>query len=130
VPYINQAFYDDEYRGTPMDADTFTKLEIRASDLIDRVTNYQLMGVDLSQQPSLIQTNVKKAVAAQVEYMYSEGGELSVHGSSPFSVSVGNFSYSHGVGSSGKQESRVVSEMSMNYLMPTGLLYMGVDIRC
>jgi hypothetical protein len=130
VPYINQAFYDNEYRGTPMDSDTFTKLELRASDLIDRVTNYQLMGVDLSQQPPLIQTNVKKAVAAQVEYMYSEGGELSVHGSSPFSVSVGNFNYSHGVGSSGKQESRVFSEMSMNYLKLTGLLYMGVGVRC
>ncbi|MBT2688263.1 hypothetical protein J7I93_08725 [Bacillus sp. ISL-47] len=124
MPYIDQAFYNDVYKGTPMDAETFTKLEIRASDLIDRVTNYQLMGVDLSQQPSLIQTNVKKAVAAQIEYMYLEGGELSVHGGSPSSVSIGGFSYTEGSGV------KIVSEMARNYLTPTGLLYMGVGVRC
>jgi hypothetical protein len=130
VPYINQAFYDDEYRGTPMDAETFSKLEARASDLIDRVTNYQLMGVDLSQQPSFIQTNVKKAVAAQIEYMYSEGGELSVHGGSPSSVNLGNFSYTEGTVGSGQTEVRTISNMAYGYLLPTGLLYMGVRVRC
>ncbi|WP_436375504.1 hypothetical protein [Cytobacillus sp. BC1816] len=124
MPYIDQAFYNDMYNGTPMDAETFNKLESRASDLIDMVTSYKLLVVDLSKEPTLVQTNVKKAVAAQIEYMYSEGGKLSVHGGSPSSVSIGCFSYTEG--SSVKK----VSEMALSYLRPTGLLYMGVGVRC
>ncbi|WP_026584203.1 hypothetical protein [Bacillus sp. J33] len=124
MPYIDQAFYNDVYKGTPMDAETFTKLEKRASDVVDVLTNYRLAGVDLLLEPELIQTNVKKAVAAQIEYMYSEGGELSVHGGSPSSVSIGGFSYTEGSGV------KIVSEMARSYLRPTGLLYMGVGVRC
>lgn len=124
MPYIDQAFYNDVYKGTPMDTETFTMLEKRASDVIDVLTNYRLAGEDLSREPELIQTNVKKAVAAQIEYMYSEGGELSVHGGSPSSVSIGGFSYTEGSGV------KVVSEMARSYLRQTGLLYMGVEVRC
>ncbi|WP_282140315.1 hypothetical protein [Cytobacillus oceanisediminis] len=124
MPYIDQAFYNDVYNGTPMDAETFNMLEERASDVIDVLTNYRLAGVDLSHESELIRTNVKKAVAAQIEYMYSEGGELSVHGGSPSSVSIGGFSYTEGSGV------KVVSEMARSYLRPTGLLYMGVEVRC
>ncbi|MBX9972134.1 MULTISPECIES: hypothetical protein [Cytobacillus] len=124
MPYIDQAFYNDVYKGIPMDAETFTMLEARASDVVDVLTNYRLAGEDLSHKPELIRTNVKKAVAAQIEYMYSEGGELSVHGGSPSSVSIGGFSYTEGSGV------KVVSEMARSYLRPTGLLYMGVEVRC
>ncbi|WP_368298387.1 hypothetical protein [Cytobacillus firmus] len=124
MPYIDQAFYNDVYKGTPIDAETFTMLEERASDVVDLLTNYRLAGEDLSHKPELIRTNVKKAVAAQIEYMYSEGGELSLHGGSPSSVSIGGFSYTEGSGV------RVVSEMALSYLRPTGLLYLGVEVRC
>ncbi|MGN7176217.1 hypothetical protein BK139_03470 [Paenibacillus sp. FSL R5-0490] len=124
MPYIDQAFYNDVYKGTPMDAETFTMLEERASDVVDMITNYRLVRVDLSHKPELIRNNVKKAVAAQIEFMYSEGGELSVHGGSPSSVSVGGFIYTKGSGV------KVVSEMARSFLRPTGLLYMGVEVRC
>lgn len=124
MPYIDQAFYNDVYKGTPMDTETFTMLEKRASDVIDVLTNYRLAGEDLSHEPELIQTNVKKAVAAQIEYMYSEGGELSIHGGSPSSVSIGGFSYTEGSGV------KLISEMAYSYLRPTGLLYLGVGLRC
>lgn len=120
MPYIDQAFYNDVYKGIPIDAETFKMLEKRASDVIDVLTNYRLAGVDLSHEPELIRTNVKKAVAAQVEYMFSDGGELSIHGGSPSSVSIGGFSYTEGSGV------KIVSEMARSYLRPTGLLYMGV----
>ncbi|EFV79282.1 hypothetical protein HMPREF1013_00198 [Bacillus sp. 2_A_57_CT2] len=124
MSYIDQAFYNDVYKGTPMDTETFSMLETRASDVIDVLTNYRLAGEDLSHEPEIIQANVKKAVAAQIEYMYSEGGELSVHGGSPSSVSVGGFSYTEGSGV------KVVSEMARIYLRQTGLLYRGVGVRC
>lgn len=124
MPYIDQAFYNEVYKGIPMDAETFTMLEKRASDVIDVLTNYRLAGEDLSHEPELIQANVKNAVAAQIEYMYSEGGGLSVHGGSPSSVSIGGFSYTEGSGV------KVVSEMARSYLRQTGLLYMGVEVRC
>lgn len=129
--YIDQTFYDTEYKGVTMDATTFAKLESRASDLVDMVTNYKLLGVDLESEPALIQTNVKKAVAAQVEFMYTDGGELSVHGGSPSSVSIGGFSYTEGSGASGGSAGvQILSDMSYRYLFPTGLLYMGVGVRC
>jgi hypothetical protein len=131
MPYIDQAFYNGVYKGTPMDPETFEKLESRASDLIDMVTNYRIFEFGLSDQPEFIQTNIKKAVAAQIEFMHLEGGETSIHGGSPSSVSIGGFSYTEGSHASGGTAGvQVLSDMSYRYLFPTGLLYMGVGVRC
>lgn len=129
--YIDQTFYNDIYKGVPVDPEVFDQLEARASDLIDMVTNYRLIGFGLSDQPEFIQTHVKKAVAAQIEFMFTEGGETSIHGGSPSSISIGGFSYTEGTSAAGGSEGvQVLSDMSYRYLFPTGLLYMGVGVRC
>jgi len=131
--YINKAYYDNEYKGVPIeDESTFNRLEARASDLIDMITSFVLLGVEFSSFAQLIQTNVKKAVAAQIEYMVSLGGELTIHGDRPSSVNIGNFSYSEG-GNQGKgqlsREQQMVSPAVIQYLKLTGLLYRGVNVR-
>ncbi|MFS0776255.1 hypothetical protein ABC255_09635 [Neobacillus sp. 3P2-tot-E-2] len=122
MAYIDYTYYSDNYKGTAITHDQFIVLSERASDVIDQVTSYGLHGADFSELAPLIQSNVKKATAAQVEYMAIQGGELSIHGGSPTSVNIGNFSYQ-----ASNQEQPIVSPAAMNYLKPTGLLYRGVS---
>lgn len=124
--YIDKAFYDDEYQGTQMEVETFLKLEKKASNLIDMVIGNQFAGVDFEDKPEFIKTNVKNAVAAQVEYMHSQGGGMSIHGGgSPASVSVGGFSYTEGASSGAK----ILSDAAYSSLMAAGLLYGRVIVR-
>lgn len=125
MAYIDYKYYLSEYMGTEITLDQFMVLSERASDLIDMLTSYSLSGVDLTQQHQLIQTNLKKSVAAQIEYMASQGGELTMHGGSPSSVKIGNFSYQEGT----EKDKQIVSPAVINYLRPTGLLYRGVNLN-
>jgi hypothetical protein len=120
--YIDKQFYDEVFNGTPIDEEAFAGLEMKASNAIDSATNYRLTGKDLQKQPIFIQDNLKMAVAAQMEFMNSQGGGMLLHGSSPASVSIGGFSYSEG-GSGAK----ALSEMAYGFLSAAGLLYMGVS---
>jgi hypothetical protein len=123
MAYIDYNYYTNTYKGTPIAEEQFGSLAERASDVIDMVTSYLLHGVEFTQFAQLIQDNVKKATAAQVEYMFINGGETAVHGGSPSSVNIGNFSYSEGAGGE-----KVVSPAVICYLKPTGLLYKGVSV--
>ncbi|PAD67026.1 hypothetical protein CHH83_20885 [Bacillus sp. 7586-K] len=125
MPYIDYTYYTDEFKGTAISQEQFDRLVVRASDLIDINTSYVLHGVDFTQFAQFIQDQVKKATAAQVEYMVMQGGETSVHGGSPSSVNIGNFSYQKGEGN----EQQTMSPMTFDYLRPTGLLYRGVSVR-
>lgn len=123
MPYIDQTFYTDVYKGTPVDADAFPRLLERACDSIDHITNYALVGRDLDSMHQVIQLNFKKAVAAQIEYL-SSVGEAVVHGvSGPANVSVGAFSYSEG----GNAVSPI-SSAAVSYLKATGFLNGGVMV--
>jgi hypothetical protein len=132
MAYIDKQYYDNEYKGVPIsDEDTFSRLAERASDIIDQMTGYLLHGQEFTQFAQFIQTQVKKAVAAQIEYMASFGGELASHGGGGFSsVNIGNFSYSEGEGTKNlsRNEQRT-SPAVIEYLRPTGLLYRGVNVH-
>lgn len=123
MPYIDQTFYTDVYKGTPVDADAFPRLLERACDSIDHITNYALVGRDLDSMHQVIQLNFKKAVAAQIEYL-SSVGETIVHGvSGPANVSVGAFSYSEG-----GNAVTPISPAAVSYLRATGFLNGGVTV--
>ncbi|MFC0271124.1 hypothetical protein ACFFIX_06620 [Metabacillus herbersteinensis] len=124
MPYIDYTYYTNTFKGTSLTQEQFDRLVVRASDLVDMITSYVLHGVEFTQLAQLIQDNVKKATAAQIEYMDSLGGELTIHGGSPSSVSIGNFNYQD----SGEGQ-QVISPIVINYLRPTGLLYKGVSVR-
>jgi hypothetical protein len=122
MAYIDDAYYETEYLGTTIEnKEIFFKLANRASDLVDMVTSYRLKGVDFEQETAFLQEQVKKAVASQVEYLYQQGGELSVHGGSLSSVNIGNFSYQ-------EEKKQIISPMAMEYLKPTGLLNRTVRV--
>lgn len=122
MPYIDRDYYEGVYKASSISYDVFDTLVERASDTIDMVTSYKLHGVDLESEAPLIRDNVKKATAAQIEYMVSQGGEHSIHGVAPSSVNIGNFSYQEGAGKG------IVSPAVIAYLKPTGLLYSGLNV--
>lgn len=123
MPYIDETFYKDVYKGAPVDAGAFPRLLERACDSIDHITNYALVGRDLDSMHQVIQVNFKKAVAAQIEYL-SSVGESVVHGvSGPANVSVGSFSYSEG-----GNAATPISPAAVSYLKATGFLNGGVTV--
>ncbi|WP_153124670.1 hypothetical protein [Peribacillus tepidiphilus] len=130
MAYIDKQYYDNEYKGVPIaDESTFNRLAERASDVIDEMTEYKIQ--DFNTLTTFQQTQVKKATAAQIEYMVTSG-ESVIHGSNFGSVSIGSFSYSEGA--KGSNDSRInrneqrTSPAVIGYLKPTGLLYRGVSV--
>lgn len=124
MAYIDYDYYTNTFKGTPISEEQFGSLAERSSDLIDIETSYVLKGVAFTQFAQLIQDNVKKATAAQVEYMFINGGETAVHGGSPSSVNIGNFSYQQA-----ESDQKILSPMARDYLKSIGLLYKGVSVH-
>lgn len=130
MPYITKEYYDSVYKGTPIsDGGTFDRLAARATDIVDMLTNHQLLGTELSKWPELIQGQIKKATAAQVEYLLTQGESKAMGAGEYGQVSAGNFSYG---GRAGKEslsrEELMTSAAVLNLLSPTGLLYRGVGV--
>lgn len=125
--YITLDYYRTEYMGVPVADDTeLTRLIKRASEAIDVITHYRIVNYGFDKFPLFIQSQIKKATAAQVEFL-NQNGELAgtvVEGSGGFTI--GKFSESAPSGASGTQLSDRYALTVIDYLTPTGLLYSGV----
>ena len=110
-----------EYSPLEIPSDEFRVLASRASDVVDVLTLYAIEsegGVEAL--PLLDRVQVKKAVCAEVQYLYEQGGlDAFDYGS----VSIGKFS------ASGAGVQRVsglpVAPLVIPYLSKTGLTYRG-----
>ncbi|MBJ8031417.1 hypothetical protein [Bacillus cereus group sp. N21] len=132
MPYIDVDYYNNEYRGTPVsDVALLDRLISRASDQIDHVINYKLEGVDFDKLAPFIKKQVKKATAAQVEF-------LAINGETSATVSEGGGGFSVGaysengmsVGTNGAPNFYAQYAISVpKFLKPTGLLYAGVCVH-
>ncbi|MFZ4452083.1 hypothetical protein [Salibacterium aidingense] len=122
--YITPDYYKNEYKGADAGPELDKYIE-RTSDAIDQITGFRLMNDNLEAFPEMIQTLVKKATAAQVEFYVMQGGDEAVNAGTKDngSVSIGSFSY----GSSEGDNIRV-SPNTLSFLEPTGLLYQGLDV--
>lgn len=122
--------------GITMSDTDFDRLAPYAHDIIDQVCGYR---IDFCTLSDFDKQQVRKAVAAQVDMLYEQGGIEAVMGwgasSGANSVSIGKFSYSGGVATSEMSTDRMntingipVSPLVEGYLLPTNLLYAGVDV--
>lgn len=107
----------------------FAELAERAGDAIDILTAQRIaFAGGLSTFDTATQAAIKKAVCAQVQMMYVQGGVDTVTGMSAANVqsaSVGKFSYA--VAKPLRTINGIpVSPLAESYLWPTGLLYRGV----
>ncbi|WP_369350397.1 hypothetical protein AB6M97_06140 [Streptococcus hillyeri] len=122
-------FYNDEYCGTQLDKEKFNELSKRSERKILALINLKKEQVD--KLPANLLESVKMAICAQIEYLNAIGVESAMGVTSVTQAKVGNFSYTDGkkatvsanIGSAG------VSPDVLDYLLPTGLLYKGVDTR-
>ena len=132
MPYIDETYYNDEYKGKTAAAETLAVFLDRASDIIDQLTGYKIPNAGgIATYSDFIQGQVKKATAAQAEFLIMSGDSSAANtgaGAGLQSVNIGSFSYNKGAaplsGASGNRTSPAVIE----YLKPTGLLYTGVTV--
>lgn len=128
MPYVNFEYYRDTFRGRVADEATFLETEIRACEVIDSKTMYQLAQRGLSYYTSFAQDLIKKAVCAQIDYIVANGGIDSVDEQTGGNVSLGKFSYNSSSTSDNTQTlSNTLCASSTNFLALTGLLYRGID---
>ncbi|MCM1024642.1 MAG: hypothetical protein NC395_11385 [Prevotella sp.] len=119
---VDENYYRDVYKGAEVYDDLPTLLD-RASDIVRQNTLYRLD--DIEKLPSFMRENIKKAVCAQAEFIYANGGLDMLNSGGTVSFSIGKFSMSGGASGNGSSRSPAVSPLMLSYLEAAGLLYRG-----
>lgn len=129
--YVDYDYYINEFYGELLPKEEFKQLEKRAADIVDQITYYRIPHKGFENFPSFVQGQIKKAVSAQLEYIYVNGGlEFIADSGQVASMQIGKFS----IGSKNQNsEDNAVSGSLLaptvtGYLLPTGLLYGGVGV--
>ncbi|MDC2867566.1 hypothetical protein [Bacillus sp. BP-3] len=132
MAYIDTDYYNNVYKGTPVsDASLLERLIVRASESIDHIINYKLQGVDFDKLAPFIMQQVKKATAAQVEFLAINCETSSTVREGAGGFSVGSYSengMSAGVTDAPSYYDRYAITV-IDYLKTTGLLYSGVCVH-
>ena len=123
--YITEDYYRQVYCGN--DVDGIDVLIERASDIIDNVTMMRIGGEEgLARLSPVIAERVRRATAAEVEYLGAVGGTVEIETAAKLGgFSIGKCSVTGGSSASGGV-SDSLSPSALSYLEPTGLLYRGL----
>lgn len=130
MEYIDHEYYKTDYLGEPVEDADFPRLVKRASESIDAMTSYQIPTIGFDKFSETVQELIRKATAAQVEYLHLNGIETFTNGQteSDGSVSIAGFSYSGGQ-SLNRQANRF-SPAAIGFLQGTELIKKnGVRMR-
>ena len=124
---VTLVYYQDTFLGEPVAADDFPRFELRAQELIlglIRQTEEQV--AELSEQ---LQTAVKKAVCAQIEYFQEYGIGVAIYGKEAGGgFTVGKVSVNNGSSTAAASGARsMIAPAVYVYLEQTGLLNPAVD---
>lgn len=108
--------------------DEFRALSDIASDQINALCGWKIRG-SLDGLNDFSQTQVKRAVCAQVQWIDEHGGLSSLASGDADSMTLGKFSYSAPAGGAETTGGVSYSPLAAMYLAPTGLLYTAVKRR-
>lgn len=128
MPYdVTQDFYNTEFAGEPVPETDFPALCARAAEIVEDMTMYRLNEDTFLTFPAIVQTRIKKAICAQIEYLDANGGSEVDTGTELASAALGKFSYSAGAaaGTGSASGSSSYAPRAMRILAPTGMLYRG-----
>lgn len=125
MPCVDSDYYDKVFKGEPVDDTDFPSLCRRAEEIIEELTMYKVMAENILGMPENIQTRVKDAVCAQIEYLDANGGADMDNGIDFQSAGLGKFNYTKASGENGSSTQSVYSPRALRILAPTGLLYRG-----
>lgn len=123
MAYITADQYAALYGPPPLDNTTFAVYANTASDIIDSVTEYRIgRAGGISALPSLVQTLVQKATAAQVLYFVQNGMEAVLSGQTGQGYTVGKVHVDGGNTGGMTAAQLTVCPMAKMYLEQTGLM--------
>jgi hypothetical protein len=123
---VDYDFYTDTYMGEPIAAEDFPRYEARAEDAILIVINKTADEAALL--PEAVLTAVKKAICAQIEYLFEYGLSVSVYGKEAGGgFTVGKVSVNNGSSAAGAGARSMIAPAVSTYLERTGLLNPQVD---
>ena len=72
--YVDETYYNDVFKGEPVDSADFPALCQRAGEIIEEMTLYRLTEEGFTMMSEIKQKLVKNAVCAQMEYLDANGG--------------------------------------------------------
>ena len=123
--YVDESYYYDTFNGESVESADFPGLCRRAGELIEELTLYRLTETGFLVMPVEMQTAVKNAVCAQIEYLDANGGAEMDMGNGMSGATLGKFSYSGASSGSGSTEQSIFSPRAERILWQTGLTYRG-----
>lgn len=125
MPYVDNKYYADTFKGEPVDDADFPSLCMRAEELIEEMTMYRITPTTVLAMQEAVQERVKMAVCAQIEYLDANGGSDMDNGADLQSAGLGRFNYTKSSGANGSTEQSMYAPRAIRLLAPTGLLYRG-----
>lgn len=126
MAYVDQDYFMDKYYpSVEISEADFEPLAERASDIVDELTMYKVKENGIGSYSDFVQDQIKRAVCAQVEFLYYNGIEASFGGGDRNGYSIGNTSITKALQSSGESGNPRINPSTIKALMPTGLLYRG-----
>lgn len=132
MAYIDADYYNNDYEGTPVsDVALLNRMIKRASEQIDSIIDYKLQGVDFTKVAPFIRDQVKKATAAQVEFLAINGITSATVSEGGGGFSVGSYS-ENGMSAGAEDGPSFYDQYAISvpkFLRPTGLLYAGLCVH-
>lgn len=127
MSYIDIEYYRKEFLGEDVGDDkTLQRYINRATETIDEITRFKIMQVGFEKIPPFVQSQIKKAVASQVEY-FALNESVNVGIDSEVSrVQIGGFDYWDN--SELSRSEKMISPRVKSHLLSTGFIYAGVDV--
>ena len=124
---VSFEYYTDEYLGEAIADSEFPRLELRSEDLVLGIINKTAEQV--AALPAAIQTAIKKAICAEIEYLNEYGTGVAVYGKEAGGgFTVGKVSVNNGSASAGASGAKsMIAPAGYVYLERTGLLNPSVD---
>ncbi len=123
--YITETYYNDTFKGEPVDSADFPSLCGRAEEIVEEMTMYRVSDKTFLSFSEEVQERIKKAVCAQIEYLEANGGSEMDNGADLQSAALGKFNYTKSAGANGSTAQSIYSPRALRILLPTGLMYRG-----
>lgn len=118
---VTYEFYTNTYYGEPVSVDDFPRYEARAEDTI--LIMIKKTSEEAGALPASVLTLVKKAICAQIDYLFEYGMGVSVYGKEAGGgFTVGKVSVNNGSATGAAGVKSMIVPAAYAYLEQTGLL--------
>lgn len=124
---VDYDFYSKTYIGEPISTADFPRYEARGEDMI--LALIKRSATDTEGLPEVLRTAVKKAICAQIEYLYEYGISVSVYGrEAGGGFTVGKVTVNNGSASGAASGAKsMIAPAVYMYLEQTGLINPSVE---